>query len=296
MVTLTAVVWRAAVVSNRLHEEQVQARRQAGQEAERQRHLAAENARLAQAAAAAAREREDVLAIVSHDLKNPLATVRLSAAVLDQKLARLPGGEPLRKRVSAMDRAALLMLGLITRLLDAARLDAGQPLAVELRPEAVGDFVAEAVALIEPQVTREGLHLEQRLTPGLMALCDRERVLQVLANLLGNAVKFTPRDGTITVETEACPGEVRVTVRDTGPGIPADEQPRLFQRHWQSRSTAHRGSGLGLYIAKGVVEAHGGRLWVESTVGSGSTFHFTLPLAPERRPPQPTLDSPGAEV
>nr|WP_225937518.1 HAMP domain-containing sensor histidine kinase [Myxococcus sp. RHSTA-1-4] len=296
MVSLTAVVWRAAVVSNRLHEEQAEARRLAGQEAELQRHLAAENARLAHAAEAAAREREEVLAIVSHDLKNPLATVRLSAAVLDQKLARLPGGEALQGRVAAMDRAALVMLGLITRMLDAARLDAGQPLAVEPRPEPVSELIGEALALIEPQAARCNIHLEPRLAPGLMALCDRERILQVLANLLGNAVKFTPKDGTVTVETTEAPGEVRVAVRDTGPGIPEDELPRLFQRHWQSRGTAHRGSGLGLYIAKGLVEAHGGRLWVESTVGTGSTFHFTLPLAPERRPPHPTLDSPGAEV
>ncbi len=296
MLSLAAVVWRAAVVSNRLHEEQVAARRQASAEAALQRHLAAENARLAQAAGAAAREREDVLAIVSHDLKNPLATVRLSAAVLDQKLTRLPGGEALRGRVAAMDRAALLMVGLITRMLDAARLDAGQPLAVEPRPEPVNDVIGEALSLIEPQATRGDILLMQCLTPGLMALCDRERLVQVLANLLGNAVKFTPSGGTVTVETREDAGEVRVAVRDTGPGIPADEQRHLFQRHWQSRSTAHQGSGLGLYIAKGLVEAHGGRLWVESTVGAGSTFTFTLPRAPERHSPHPALDSPMAEV
>lgn len=296
MVALTAVIWRAAAVSNRLHVEQAQARRQAGEEAELQREFAEENARLAQAAEAAAREREDVLAIVSHDLKNPLATVRLSAAVLTQKLARLPGGEQLVGRVAAMDRAALHMLGLITNLLDAARLDAGQPLAVTPRPEPVGEVVGEALALIEPQFTRKDLRLEQRLAPELMALCDRERILQVLANLLGNALKFTPSGGTVTVETSTGPEEVRVSVRDTGPGIPPEEQPRVFQRHWQSRSTMRQGSGLGLYIARGLVEAHGGRLWVESASGAGSTFTFTLPLPPGRRLPHPTLDSPGAQV
>jgi signal transduction histidine kinase len=296
MVSLAAVVWRAAAVSNQLHLEQERARRKAGAEAEQQRQLAVENARLAHAAERAARQREDVLAIVSHDLKNPLATVRLSAAVLHQKLARLPGGEALVSRVEAMDRAAVNMLGLITRLLDAARLDAGQPLAVEPRLEPMGELVGEALALIEPQASRGDLRLEQHLPPGLTALCDRERVLQVLANLLGNAVKFTPAGGTVTVEALADDAEVRVAVRDTGPGIPEDEQPRLFQRHWQSRATAARGSGLGLYIAKGLVEAHGGRLWVDSTLGAGSTFTFTLPLPPERRPPHPTLDSPRAEV
>jgi signal transduction histidine kinase len=296
MVALTAVVWRAAGESNRLHQEQVRAWKQAGEEAEQQRRLAVENARLARAAEVAAREREDVLAIVSHDLKNPLATVRLSAAVLQQKLARLPGGEELAGRVAAMDRAAVHMLGLITDLLDAARLDAGQPLAVEPRPEPVGELIGEALALIEPQATRGGLRLEQHLPPGLMAPCDRERILQVLANLLGNAVKFTPAGGTVTVEARAEADEVHVAVRDTGPGIPEDEQPRLFERYWQSRSAAHQGSGLGLYIARGLVEAHGGRLWVESVTGAGSTFTFTLPLPPGRRLAHPTLDSSGAEV
>ncbi len=296
MLALTTVVWRAAGESNRLHQEQVRAWRQAGEEAAQQRRLAVENARLARAAEAAAREREDVLAIVSHDLKNPLATVRLSAAVLQQKLLRLPGGEGLAGRVAAMDRAAVHMLGLITELLDAARLDAGQPLAVKPRPEPVGELLGEALALVEPQATRAGLRLEQHLAPGLMALCDRERILQVLANLLGNAVKFTPAGGTVTVEARSEAGEVRVAVRDTGPGIPEHEQPRLFVRYWQARGTAHRGSGLGLYIARGLVEAHGGRLWVESVPGAGSTFTFTLPLPPGRRLAHPTLDSSGAEV
>ncbi|HZI14813.1 MAG TPA: HAMP domain-containing sensor histidine kinase [Myxococcus sp.] len=296
MVVLTAVVWRAAVALNRMHEAQEQARRQASLEAERQRNLAAENARLYREAEAAAREREDVLAIVSHDLKNPLATLRLSAAVLQQKLSKLPQGEALVKRVGTMDRAALQMLSLITGLLDAARLDAGQPLAVAPQPEAVDALVTEAVALIEPQATRRALRLEARLAPDLEALCDRERVLQVLANLLGNAVKFTPEGGTVVVSTRLEAGEVHLSVRDTGPGIPLEEQPFLFQRHWQSRNTAHHGSGLGLYIARGLVEAHGGRLWVESTPGAGTTFTFTLPLAPRRQPSHPALDSSGAEV
>jgi signal transduction histidine kinase len=296
MAVLTAVVWRAAVALNRMHAAQEQSRELARLEAERQRHLAAENARLYQQAEAAARAREDVLAIVSHDLKNPLATLRLSAAVLEQKLSKLPNAEALVKRVATMDRAALSMLGLITGLLDAARLDAGQKLAVEPRPESVDTLVTEALALIEPQATRRALKLEARLAPDLQALCDRERILQVLANLLGNAVKFTPEGGTVEVSTRLEAREVHVSVRDTGPGIPLEEQPLLFQRHWQSRGTAHHGSGLGLYIARGLVEAHGGRLWVDSTPGAGSTFTFTLPLVPQRQPSHPALDSSGAEV
>jgi signal transduction histidine kinase len=282
MVSLTAVVWRAARESNRLHQEQVRAWKQAGEEAELQRRLAAENARLAGAAATAAREREDVLAIVSHDLKNPLATMRLSAAVLQQKLARLPGGEALVGRVAAMDRAAVHMVGLITELLDAARLDAGQPLAVDPRPEPVGDIIGEALALLEPQATRRELRLVQHLTPGLVALCDRERILQVLANLLSNAVKFTPAGGRVTVRCAAVADDaarLAIEVHDTGVGIPTDRHDAVFEPFVQvgrALNNPGEGTGLGLAISRDLARGMGGELTVESAVGVGSVFRLVL--------------------
>jgi signal transduction histidine kinase len=108
---------------------------------------------------------------------------------------------------------------------------------------------------------------------------DASRILQVLANLIGNAVKFTPADGEIRVCVEHRSGELVISVADTGAGIPADEAPHVFERFWHRRRGAHkRGSGLGLAISKGIVEAHGGRIWVDSQLGAGSTFCFTLPL------------------
>jgi signal transduction histidine kinase len=113
-------------------------------------------------------------------------------------------------------------------------------------------------------------------------LADAARVQQVLSNIVGNAVKFTPRDGRITVCAESIGGEVRFAVIDTGPGIPAEQLPHIFGRFWQAKTSDRRGIGLGLAIAKGIVEAHNGRIWVESHVGLGSTFYFTLPAVTEK--------------
>jgi signal transduction histidine kinase len=169
------------------------------------------------------------------------------------------------------------MQDLITRLLDAARLDAGQPLVMDPRPEPLEALTAEALALVEPLAASKGVRLEHAVPPGLEVCCDRPRVLQVLANLLGNALKFTPAGGTVTLSATPDADFMRVCVRDTGPGIPRAQQAHLFERHWQARDTAHQGSGLGLYIACGIVTAHGGRIWVDSDEGHGTTFTFTLP-------------------
>jgi signal transduction histidine kinase len=281
VVSFTALIWRNALALDRLHAEQVRAEQQARADAERQRLLAADNERLYEAARQAAAGREEVLAIVSHDLKNPLSTIRLSTTLMTSRLAQHPELKPLDRQVGTINRAVAQMLGLIHQLLDAARLDAGQALAIERHPEPVEALVEEALALIEPQASLKPLRLERRLAPGLTAMCDRGRILQVLANLLGNAVKFTPEGGTLTVETRPQADTLLVTVRDTGPGIPLAAQPHLFERHWQVEKTARQGSGLGLYIAQGIVQAHGGRLWVESTPGQGSAFTFCLPTRRE---------------
>ncbi|WP_375754580.1 ATP-binding protein [Corallococcus exercitus] len=290
---LTWVVWRAATRLNALHAEQLRAEERTREDARAQRRLAEENARLYAEAGEAARAREDVLAVVSHDLKNPLSTVRLGTGVLARRLDALPEGAALQRQVAAIDRAAAHMQDLITRLLDAARLDAGQPLVMDRHPEPVEPLTVDALSLVEPQAQGKGVQLRHQLVPGLSASCDRPRILQVLANLLGNAVKFTPPGGTVTVTATPDAGAVRVSVRDTGPGIPKAHQARLFQRHWQARDTAHQGSGLGLYIACGIITAHGGRLWVDSDEGAGTTFTFTLPASP---PAHPRLDTMEDEV
>jgi signal transduction histidine kinase len=171
------------------------------------------------------------------------------------------------------------MLELIGRLLDSARLDAGQALALEPHPEHLGGLLAEALAHIEPQATARAVRLERHLDADFQVSCDRVRILQVLANLLGNAVKFTPEGGMVRLEATRAQGMAHVRVRDTGPGIPPEAQAHIFERHWQAGGQdAPLGSGLGLYIARGLIQAHGGHIWVESAVGNGSTFAFTLPL------------------
>ena len=276
MVAFAALIWRNAVKLNRLHAEQVKAERQAVAEAERQRALAADNALLCRTAEKAARDREQVLAIVSHDLKNPLSAIRLSTTLLASRLAGTPGERALSRQVGAIERAVAHMLTLIHQLLDAARLDAGQAIIVAPELAPLAPEVDEALSLIEPQATQKQLHLERRLETPLEAWFDRDRVLQVLANLLGNAVKFTPPGGRITVETRRVGDEAWVSVRDTGPGIPEPSRAHLFERHWQARETAGQGSGLGLYIARGLVESHGGRLWLDGEAGGGATFTFSL--------------------
>jgi signal transduction histidine kinase len=284
MVILGAVILRNAQSLNRSHAEQEKAERQAREEAERQRILAADNARLYQAAQEAARQREDVLAIVSHDLKNPLSTIRLSTRLLSSRLEEIPEAAALSRQVAAINRAVAHMLTLVHQLLDAARLDAGQALAIQTRPVPLDPLLGEALAVIEPQASQKSLRLEPPPTTGLVVPCDRDRILQVLTNLLGNAVKFTPDGGELAVEGHRVDQEVRVSVRDSGPGIPESAQPHLFERHWQAEGTARQGSGLGLYIARGIIGAHGGRIWVDSTPGKGSTFTFSLPLTPAEPP------------
>jgi signal transduction histidine kinase len=281
VVALAAIIWRNSITLNALHAEQVKAEQQARDEAERQRALAQDNARLYREAQQSAREREEVLAIVSHDLKNPLSTIRLSTKLLSTRLGKQPDTVGMLRHVGAIDRAVTSMLSLIHQLLDAARLDAGQALAIERKPEPLDMLVAEALENIEPQASQKSLRLEPPSSSGLVVPCDRERILQVLSNLLSNAVKFTPEGGVIRAHALQADGEARVSVTDTGPGIPESTQAHLFQRHWQAEGTARLGSGLGLYIAHGIVRAHGGRIWVKSAPGEGSTFTFALPLEPE---------------
>jgi signal transduction histidine kinase len=174
------------------------------------------------------------------------------------------------------------MASMIKDLLDFEGLR-GAGLSVEAASHAVGPLLEEAIEMIQPQAKEKSLHLTLHSPPGATAWCDRERTLQVLSNLLGNAVKFTPDGGEITASAEALSGELVLSVRDTGPGIPAEDVPHVFDRYWQAKRSDRRGIGLGLPIAKGLVEAQGGKLWVVSELGRGTTFCFTLPAADLRR-------------
>jgi PAS domain S-box-containing protein len=240
--------------------------------------VAVDNARLHQEAREAIRARDEVLAVVSHDLKNPLATIMMSADFMLDVVPDVPEREQERKQFAVIRRAADRANRLIRDLLDAARIDEGK-LALRPRSADPAGLIQETVEIFLPQAAHKEVRLENAAPDRLPPVCvDRDRTLQVLTNLVGNAVKFTPPGGRVVVSAESdAGGRVRFTVADTGPGMTPEEQGHLFDRYWQAARTAELGTGLGLVIAKGIVEAHGGRIWAESEEGKGSTFYFTLP-------------------
>ena len=242
--------------------------------------LAIDNARLFGESRRATRAREDLLAVVSHDLKNPLNVVRLSALLLLRERPGTPRDEHVHKHAGRIHGAVARSLQLIGDLLDWGRLEDGR-LPLEPGVEDAAALASEAVDSIRPLAEARQLHVTLELPERLPQVrCDRMRVLQVLGNLLGNAVKFTDPGGHITVGARPQGREVRFHVRDTGKGISSEQLPFVFDRYWQAKESASRGTGLGLAIAKGLVVAHGGRIWAESTPGRGSTFFFSLPTEP----------------
>ena len=240
--------------------------------------VAVGNARLYNQALDATRAREDLLATVSHDLRNPLNAIRMATELLRKTVGESRGGE----LAARIERASQRMLRLISDLLDASKIEAGV-LRTAGKPEDVASLVNSAVDMFSPAATEKSI----RLCPAapsrqLAVLCERDLILRVFSNLIGNAIKFSPNGASISVVAEELSGQVHFSVADTGPGIPAEHLPHAFDRYWQQKDSDRRGSGLGLYIAKGIVDAHHGRIWITSTPGRGTTVHFTLPLAPGR--------------
>jgi signal transduction histidine kinase/DNA-binding response OmpR family regulator len=236
---------------------------------------AQENARLFHDAQQATRARDQMLGVVAHDLRNPLSTIRLAAELL---LDLVPDAGH-RKHLSTLHRSALRMNELIQDLMEITSIESGK-LVLATRPERVSALLAEAGSMLRPLAQAHGLTLETRVDEGVSAVeGDSRRLLQVISNLAGNAIKFTPEGGRIEVSATLADGEVRFDVMDTGPGIAPEQLPHVFGRFWQADRGDRRGIGLGLSIARGIVEAHGGRIWVESDLGEGSTFSFTVPVA-----------------
>jgi PAS domain S-box-containing protein len=238
--------------------------------------LALLNARLYNEAQQPVRQRQDALAIVSHDLKNPLSAIVLNATLL---VRQPPSAEPERtfKRATVILNSAERMNRLIMDLLDVARVEAGR-LALQRRPYPAPGLVRDVVELLGPLVRDKHLCLQHQLETELPDIsCDRDRVLQVFSNLLDNAIQFTPAGGIITITAARGHEEVVLAVHDTGAGIAEAELPRVFERHWRAEGMHRKGIGPGLYIAKGIVEGHGGRMWARSALGAGASFYFTLP-------------------
>ena len=241
--------------------------------------LAVENARLFLQAQEATRLRDEVLAVVAHDLRNPLSTITMGSSLLLEDAAADPSRAEQRQRLSIIHRSAERMNRLIQDLLDVARIESGG-VRLDRRPEAVPPLLGEALAMLEPLAAAQGIRVECEGGDDCPPVwVDTTRFLQVISNLVGNAIKFTPQGGRILLDVQPQEREVRFSVADTGPGIPPEQIPHIFGRFWQAHRADPRGIGLGLSIAKGIVDAHGGRIWVESVFGEGSTFHFTVPEA-----------------
>lgn len=240
----------------------------------------AERMRVEEALQRAVTLRDEVLGIVSHDLRNPVHTVSIASGLLLEIVPDDAGGEPVRKHLEIIRRAAQQMDHLIRDLLDVAGISSGH-LSVEPQHQDARTLLHNACDVLRPLADDAGLEFRYDAPTDAPAVrADPDRIVQLLSNLVGNAVKFTPRGGRVVVGLEAADGEARFRVADTGPGIPAEELPHVFDQFWQARRAGRHGAGLGLAISRGIVEAHGGRIWVESRRGEGSTFFFTLPIVP----------------
>jgi signal transduction histidine kinase len=223
------------------------------------------------------RARDDVLKIVVHDLRNPLGSILMESSFLQLPEESEEHGR--HEVAEAISRAATRMKRLIRDLLDVSRMET-KPLAVEQTPISVSTVVSEFAKSQEPATSTQGLELRLDIAPDTGdAFADRDRLLQALENLVTNAVKHTHDGGTVTVGAKRANDDVLLWVADTGSGIAPDAIPLLFDRFSEGRLIDREGTGLGLPIVKGIVDAHGGRIWVESTVGAGSTFFFTVPSA-----------------
>jgi PAS domain S-box-containing protein len=250
-----------------------------------------DNGRLYDNAQRAIRARDEVLAVVSHDLRNPLSTISLSASMLlDESTERRATGA---RFLQVIKRSADQASTMIKNLLDVSSIEAGH-FSVTRSQEDVGEIMSHAQEMLAPLAEKKAVRLECALpTERLVASADVNQLQRVFSNLIGNAIKFTPKGGTVTLRAGDVDGELRFSVSDTGPGIPAEQLPHVFDRFWQGRQGDRRGAGLGLSIARGIVEAHGGRIWVESPAGQGATFFFTVPL---QRPPDAADSDPGEQT
>lgn len=224
------------------------------------------------------RTRDRVLSIVAHDLRNPLASIAMNAEMLRELLPPRSGAHQ-RAALEAIEKAASRMHRLVEDLLEVSRFEQGAP-ALCREPVAITVVFDEAERLLRPLAAARAIELTfERAGDVGAAHADCARVVQVLSNLVGNALKFTPEGGRVSVRARSSGADVVVRVADTGPGIPPHEVPHLFQPFWQGRPGDARGVGLGLVIARTLVHAHGGRLWLEATTPEGSEFAFTLPVA-----------------
>jgi signal transduction histidine kinase len=223
-------------------------------------------------AEAAVRSRERVMEIVAHDLRNPLGAIGMSAEALRRK----GDHDEDHRHVDRIARAVSRMDGLIGDLVDVTGIE-HETLAVIRAREAVEPIVRETGEAFLPKAEQRHVTLEVGSPPGDLTIdADRARIVQLLGNLVGNALKFTPEGGRVALRVSPQDHQVRFEVADTGPGIPPEHVPHIFEQYWKGDG---QGTGLGLFIARSIVEAHRGEIWVKTAPGAGATFFFTLPRA-----------------
>lgn len=240
--------------------------------------LLLDNSRLYREAQQSTRAREEILAVVSHELRNPLQAITVLVDTLLQWLPPESWRDRERRQLESVRQVSLQMSRIVQDLLDVTRIEAGH---FSVRPdrEALGEIVNEALQVLRPIADRENVRLEVRVADRAGAvLADRQRVIQVIGNLVGNAIRVSPGGAVVNLDAEVSGAEVMFRVSDAGPGIPREDVPHLFKRFWRPDRAGGLGAGLGLAIARGIVEAHGGRIDVE-TGPRGSTFWFTVPTA-----------------
>jgi PAS domain S-box-containing protein len=223
-------------------------------------------------AEAGLRARDDVLALVSHDLRSPLNTIVMSVELLKERAT----DQASLKRLGSIGRAAVRMSRLVDDLLDVARIEAGK-MSLRIETVDVAALFDDALEVLEVQALEKGVRLELHGRSGLpLVAADRDRMLRVVLNLVGNAIKFTPPGGLVVLGAELSDGVVVVSVSDTGPGISDRDRPQLFRPFWQANASDGRGAGLGLSIARGIVEAHQGQIWLSDAAHGGAQFSFSL--------------------
>jgi signal transduction histidine kinase len=251
------------------------------EELSRRASVSVDNARLYAETQESLRSREDLMAIVSHDLRNPLGVVLASSALLLKSALPPDREERARRQVEAIQRAGNRMNRLIKDLLDFASIQGGR-LNISPRPQDALTVTREVIEVLEPLAAQKSQQLRRELGDDLERLeivCDRDRLIQVFSNIVGNAIKFTPDGGTIVLVAQAQGELAHFSVTDTGPGMDPEELANMFDRYWQAQRKNRDGIGLGLSIAKGIIDAHGGRIWAESQPGAGTAVHFVLPVA-----------------
>jgi signal transduction histidine kinase len=230
---------------------------------------------------AAVTARDDFMGMVSHDVRTLLGGLALSAELQIKAAASDEAGQQAVRSAEKVQRYTARINRLLGDLLDVASIEAGR-FTVEPKPHEAAGVIRDSLEAFQPSAAAK--HISLAVSPAespLRGSFDYERIIQVLANLLSNAIKFTEQGGAVSVGVERSDGELCFSVSDTGKGIPSEQLSNVFERFWQASRGDRRGLGLGLFISRRIVEAHGGRIWAESQLCQGSTFRFTLPIAPE---------------